>query len=356
MTALRAGWGLCWVWGVLLVFSAGCENLPPPPSSEPEKPKPAVVIGPPAAPPVQQAEPVPKAPVEPPKPDAKVVIEAFQRKSPFDVTDDDLEALAQLDEEGRKEIKTLNLMGSKISLKGVNTFAKFDNLESLSLSSTPLKNDALQRLKEMHEEGHLSLLTTLELNRMGIDDAGLELLTKLGQIKHLNLGSTSISDAGLELCRFMPELESLDVSETSINGFGFKWLKGHLGFKKLIAHHCQLQDRWLVNLKGLPIEYLHIGQSGVSDVGLAQHIKTIKELKYLNLGFNRLSDQGISALKTLVNLETLICQGCENISDQGLYQIRNLKKLRSVVMTGNRCTVNGQQGLKKLIPEVEVSL
>jgi Leucine Rich Repeat (LRR) protein len=356
MTALRSCSAPFWVWTLLLAFSGGCEKLSSPlPSSstEAQKPKPEVVIAP-TQPPVQAADPKSIEPVAPPKPDAKVVIATFMSKQAFDVTDNDLEALASMDEEGLAEIKDLKLQGTRVTAMGLGTLAKFGNLESLHLSKTTMGNDALQRLKELQAEGHLGLLNTLELEGMQINDSGLRLLTKLGQIKHLNLASTPISDAGLEICRFMPELESLNVAQTQINGFGFKWLKGHLGFKKLDAPKCPLQERWLIHLKGLPIEYLNLGQCGITDQGLIMHIKTIKELRHLFLAFNRLSDAGISSLKTLTNLETLHFQDCEQVTDAGLYQIRNLKRLRSVAVGGNRCTANGAEGLKKFIPDLDV--
>lgn len=336
-----------WQSAIVVLLCAGCEDMPQPPGAKPPPP--------PSPPPTQQVqqEPAKVEPQAPQKPNPHLVIENFKKKNPFEVNDKDLQELAEL-EEGLEELTELKLNGSQVTSEGLVALEKFEQLESLDLSSTKLGNSAMEQLKEVHGAGHLKSLTTLSLVGAPVDDMGLYFLKDMGQLKHLSLSNTQVTDTGLELCVHLPELESLDVSYTGVNGSGFKFLKD-CPLKILSAHHCALQDRYLVSLKGLPIESLALGQSNLTDRSMT-FLKGLKELKSIDIGFNLISDAGIANFKFCLNLETLQAQQCQGISDRGLGHLRTLKNLKAINVAGNRCSVVGAEQLKKLIPGLVVAI
>ncbi len=112
---------------------------------------------------------------------------------------------------------------------------------------------------------------------------GLQVLTKLPQLKSLNLRrSTHMTDAGLAYVKALPNLEYLSLLYNNVSNAGLAELKG---LKKLK----------LLDLRGCV---------QVSDAGLME-IKDLKNLKSLKLRNPALTDAGLAYLSGLTRLTSL---------------------------------------------------
>jgi Leucine-rich repeat (LRR) protein len=151
-------------------------------------------------------------------------------------------------------IRSLDLTGSKISLKAAEHIQHMTNLVSLQLAQTSFDDEKMKYIKDLEN------LEALWLNGNNITSKGLEEIKNLKKIKRLTLYRTSISDEGLKYLSELQELEDL-------------WLQ-----------YTKISDKGLVYLQGLKkLTFLHLSGTAVTIEGLLQ-IKGIPGLMILELG------------------------------------------------------------------------
>ena len=111
---------------------------------------------------------------------------------PFDVTRDDLEALAGL-----------------------------RNLRKLHLDSTEITDDHLEPV------GRLTGLENLDISACDITDAGIHHLRGLTNLRHLRMKETLVTDVGIGHLAPMRALETLNIRELDITDASLRHLAGH---------------------------------------------------------------------------------------------------------------------------------
>ncbi len=99
----------------------------------------------------------------------------------------------------------------------------------------------------------------------------------------------------IEHLEALPNLERLDLSDTQ--DARLEHLKRLTELKTLVLHGTQVTDAGLVHLKGLTkLEELILWHTGVTDAGLI-HLKGLTNLEYLQLGCTQVSDDGVKQLR-----------------------------------------------------------
>ena len=109
----------------------------------------------------------------------------------------------------------------------------------------------------------------------------------------------------------------------------------------------QFGDAQLVTLAALGpvIHWLDMGETAVSDAGLAQ-LSTMSELRRLQLDRTAVTDAGLAALAPLARLESLNLFGTA-VTDGGLVALEALPRLRRLHVWQTQVTPAGAQALAK---------
>jgi uncharacterized membrane protein len=109
----------------------------------------------------------------------------------------------------------------------------------------------------------------------------------------------------------------------------------------------QFGDAQLVTLAALGpvIHWLDLGETAVSDAGLAQ-LSTMSELRRLQLDRTAVTDAGLAALAPLARLESLNLFGTA-VTDGGLVALEALPRLRRLHVWQTQVTPAGAQALAK---------
>ena len=151
---------------------------------------------------------------------------------------------------GFPHLKTLWIMGSRISDEGLDNMRMFSQLESLCLADAQITNSGLNNLQEMPQ------LQELYLQNNAITDDGLKYLQGLSQLQLLCLDKTAITDNGLKTLRKLSHLQTLCLNGTKITDAGLENLKDFgqlrtLGIHQTIITYAAIQDlqKALPNLK-----------------------------------------------------------------------------------------------------------
>jgi serine/threonine protein kinase/Leucine-rich repeat (LRR) protein len=244
----------------------------------------------------------------------------------------------------------------------------FPKLEILYLSGTPLTDDALIYIGQLHQLRDLTLFSTR------ITDAGLAHLRNLTKLQSLHLAMTDITDDGLSHLATMQQLEWLAfVKCRRLTGSGFRHL-GHLQkLKYLDMNMTSLNDeglRWIGQLQS--IEQLHATNTPISDAGL-EFVSQLQALREFHPNDTRLSDDGIVQLATCKRLEGLGLNGTRAtdrslavianlprlkllalqytpVSDEGVRELTRLQQLTKLLLTGTQVSDEGVARLREQLP------
>jgi len=153
-----------------------------------------------------------------------------------------------------------------------------DCLESLAVlySMPALDEDALSSF------GHIETLRELFIESNRISDKGLDHLKQLSRLEVLTILSSKIGNGALaRIAKYFPNLRQLCLAGADID------------------------DKQLLHLAELPLEFLHLGGTKVTDAGL-QFIGNIHSLKNLTLYQTHISGLGLKNLQALKNLQVLV--------------------------------------------------
>jgi hypothetical protein len=124
------------------------------------------------------------------------------------ISDAGLERLSKLPR--LRELRLL-AVGLCVTDRGLRHLGKLKNLESLSVIQVTEASDAwMTDLKGMLK------LRKLEVWRMDITDRGVELISKLPALEHLDLSETAVTDRCLEYLQKMRKLKFVSVADTKV--------------------------------------------------------------------------------------------------------------------------------------------
>jgi Leucine-rich repeat (LRR) protein/NADH:ubiquinone oxidoreductase subunit C len=224
-----------------------------------------------------------------------------------------------------KTLTHLNLSKCHLIDSDLKGISKLTNLKSLDLSSNEITDDGAK---------HISKLTNLEKLNLAynrIMDNGVGHISTLTNLEKLNLAYNNIGPAGANSLLKLTKLKNLSLSSKS-NSIGMN------GAKYLSQ---------LTNLKRLDLCHNNIGTAG------AKYISKLINLKDLSLHSNQIDDEGAEYISKLTKLERLILS-YNNIGPgaaKHIFKLINLKELDLIgTKIGNEFTKNLSEltKLKKL--------
>jgi len=243
-------------------------------------------------------------------------------------------SLTHITDGGMQDIKNLrgitdfNLYFAEyVTDEGVAAIKDWKQLKHLNLHGTKAGDSALE---------HIAGITSLESLDVGstlMTDVGLERLTMLTNLKALTMGGNELGDAGLQALRQMPNLTYLDLS-------------GRQGNDKNV---------WTVSMSNVGLQAL-LTLKNLRDLRFACTSTTvgIEGAKLGEVSTLSITEKWLEQLGSLVKLQRLKVQGCGRINDDAVAALIAMPALREVDLKGTSVTEKGAAMLQAAKPGAAV--
>jgi hypothetical protein len=203
--------------------------------------------------------------------------------------DDDLQLLAPF-----SSLTGLYLGQTSITGVGLHHLAGLKNLKTLGLIGTKVTDQGLRGIDGLES------LQELYLSDTAITDAGLKKLAKLKTLRELLLGATAVTDRGLRELEMLENLAALDLSETKISDAGLKELAKLKKLRVLSLGGTAITEKGLKEIGSFPsLRVLDLSKTELSDAGL-RALGTLKDLQILRVIETKVSDTAVKELQDAV--------------------------------------------------------
>lgn len=175
-----------------------------------------------------------------------------------------------------KNVRRLNFNGSRLNAEGITSLNDLAELEQVGFSHTRIHNRGLASVKDMTQLRSLTFS-----NCQGITDEGVAHFTDLTNLTNLKLYREDslygrdpmeelVTDAGLDHLTGLVRLEHLNLMGQKITDVGLERLKGLTNLKRLFLSGEGITDAGLEHLNGLTqLQWLHLFETKVTPTRLA---------------------------------------------------------------------------------------
>ena len=218
-----------------------------------------------------------------------------------------------------ENLRELHLSATPTTDADLSLLSRFPKLDSLALGRPHLTERGAQILStlpnlvvlhcddptevECDQIAHLTQLRTLSIGGAPFNDACLEPLAKLTNLRTFGLYNTSITDQGVaRLPLVPPRLESLilfgpTIGDTSVEKLAESAARQDTRLKRLALNGCHIGDAGLEKLAALNgLDALYLSGTYVTDDGL-KHLHRLSKLKLLDLTNTKVTAAGVAGLK-----------------------------------------------------------
>ena len=141
------------------------------------------------------------------------------------------------------------------------------------------------------------MVDTPGVRGVDVSDTGLEKLSKLLQLRDLNLGHGRFTDKGLVHLKALPRLESLRMVRTRTTDAGLAHIGAIKSLRRLTLDYTKVTDKGIEALRALPLEELTLDSTDITDKG-AEVLAGIRSLKSLDLYHTLISEQCQQRIKS----------------------------------------------------------
>ncbi len=201
------------------------------------------------------------------------------------------------------------------------------------------KADAAAPKQGAAEDGRRPRATPEELQAaLALQQLGARLRAdEYGKVLSVEAVGTRFTDAHLTHLRTFSELEALEIGDSKVSDAGLANLSGLVSLQRLYLHGLNnITHAGLKNLEGLTeLEVLGLNNTAITGRGLA-HLKPLVKLQVLNLSHTSIADADLADLEGLTELNTLALESTK-VTGAGLAHLKPLSKLR--VLNLSKCRV-----------------
>lgn len=163
------------------------------------------------------------------------------------------------------KLQIFDLKMCNITPKDIRDIGRHKSLYKLSLDNNPVGHG-----RGLAPVGTLEHLGVLSINNVGLDDEGIECLSKLAKLQYLFAQRAELSQTGMKTLSRFTQLKAIDLSFSTIDDEGLKELAKLKSLDNLNISGCpKLTDRCvdsICQLKGLT--QLDVMATAISDQGL----------------------------------------------------------------------------------------
>jgi internalin A len=206
----------------------------------------------------------------------------------------------------------------------------------------------------------LEELRDLNLSETPITDAGLKELSRLQQLRRLNLsGCAKVTDAGVKALTAHTGLQVLWLPGCEkVTDAALKDLSGLKELQEVEIGNCKLvTDAGLKELTRLPkLTRLDITRTAVTDAGLKEMLTSRLDLEFLALSGTHVSNRITPLLAAHKKLRVLSLYQCGGISDESVPHLAACKSLGLLVTAESGITQQGVSELRRALPRCRVGL
>ncbi len=277
-----------------------------------------------------------------------------------------------------EKLNKLVVVQSSMTDAGWQELGKLTGLQQLDLRGCPLTNAQLQAVAANQTElralrlsgksgatqvddagldwlANLTDLKALALDDLWVSSASLEHLADHPRLAELYLANTLVDDQALDIIASLPALRKLRLAQTSIGATGLERLSD-LPIEDLDISECsQVFDNAMPAVGQLTtLKRLNLWRVAITDDGV-RALSGLSELRWLNLDNTQISDAGLASLQPLKQLEFLHL-GSTGVSDAGMPQLVELSSLKDLKVTRTAVTEAGVQTVTDSNPDVQVQL
>ncbi len=212
---------------------------------------------------------------------------------------DQTELIAALEEAGGvvemardKTVRRVQLVGQEIPMETFSLLSHFPKIQFLDLVFTQIDDANLEHV------GKLKELRRLDLGAcVNVTDAGIKWLKKLGNLEMLWLWDTKLGDKGMGVLAYLYRLEELYISGTQISDNGLYAIRKLPMLRGIDARATSITDVGLKYLKPLPsLEWLDISDTQITS-DAAQYIVKLSRLKRLQIRHTNVTTRGAVQIK-----------------------------------------------------------
>jgi Leucine-rich repeat (LRR) protein len=238
------------------------------------------------------------------------------------ITEDGIAAL-----KGWTSLERLNLRGTKVTSKVFDHLAHLTSLRALDLAYSQIDDDGFEQLTS------LTHLEELAIGGNRLTGGCLPLLKLLPALRKLDMGGVqrvdsglwglALNDANLEQIAALTELRSLNLSGANLSDFG--------GADRPERTMSRTELRDISKLEALVnLEVLDLSNTPVSDDAL-EALRALPKLRELRLGLaGNIHDRSVPLLLGMARLEAVYLTG-SGLSPQGIEQLRQRGHFRTLV-------------------------
>jgi Leucine-rich repeat (LRR) protein len=223
----------------------------------------------------------------------------------------------------------------------------FPSIRELNLKLASVTDNGIARLA-----AGLPHLQTLNLEETAVTSSGLHPLSRLKDLRALQLSANLLDDEAMRVFGQLPKLENVSLYGTQVTDQGFGYLAGCEGLQNLSAHGSGITDAGVARFASTAkprLTTLSLAQTGITDAAL-DHLAGIPSLEYLDLSGTGVTDAGLIHLAELKGLTSLSLRGLP-ITSNGLRSLAGLTRLRYLYLNETQVADDGLRHLQRM-PEL----
>jgi Leucine-rich repeat (LRR) protein len=215
-----------------------------------------------------------------------------------------------------RKIRNLNLFYAEwITDQGLTAIRDWKQLKRLNLRGTRISDGTLELVS------HMPGLEALDIAHTSVTDNGLDYLITLVNLKELSLGRGRLSNSSLEMLRMLPTLTHLDLS----------------GARPAPP-----------DMPGRTTARQAIPEASL------RALAELKELRVLKLGYAAVGASELQILSALDKVEKLGLEGCRRVNDTAIAELARWPSLRFLDVQDTGVTEKGIEALRSAKPDIVV--
>lgn len=257
------------------------------------------------------------------------------------LTDQSVEALSQI-----KTLTKIDLDGTRVTKAGSERLG--DALPECNFSPQHIEATRAAAIWVLENHGTIGTDSFSEIRR--IEDVPLGPF----EINEVSLANSAAADDGMPLISRLSNLKSLEVSGTKITGEGLRGIGSMPRLQRLWAAAPGVTDAAMELFGNCPLlRNVSVSSSRVRDIGEAKLGRLM--LNYVDASFTALSDDALVELPVdrLVQLHLWNCRG---VTDVGLAHLSHARDVEHLTLIGTSITDTGLQHLVNLRRLSELNL
>ena len=202
--------------------------------------------------------------------------------------------------------------------------------------------------------GELSRLKQARLSVNDLGEKGVEYLSNVHSLEHLELLNAELGDADLKQLSRLSKLQSIRANVPDASDEGISHLSSCTSLWGVTLLRVRIRGPGIAKLRSVKrLDLWFQPSGGFSDEGLS-HVAGLRLLYHLSLRFVSISDEGLIHLQPLKNLQELSLQG-GSVTDEGLVGLAKLPQLKTLRLYEMQLTPDGRDRFKQLRPDCDVS-